>query len=39
MTPALRHARTASEALAALPPSAHRDALATLAEYSVQRTF
>ncbi|KZC19284.1 octaprenyl-diphosphate synthase, partial [Rhodanobacter denitrificans] len=36
---ALRHARAASEALTALPPSAHRDALATLAEYSVQRTF
>jgi octaprenyl-diphosphate synthase len=36
---ALRHARAAHEALAALPPSAHCNALATLADYSVQRTF
>ena len=36
---ALRHARAARAALVALPPSAHRDALATLADYSVQRTF
>ncbi|RCS31445.1 octaprenyl-diphosphate synthase [Rhodanobacter denitrificans] len=36
---ALLHARAARDALAALPPSAHRDALATLADYSVQRTF
>ena len=36
---ALRHAQAAREALATLPPSAHRDALATLADYSVQRTF
>jgi len=36
---ALRHAQAAREALATLPPSTHRDALATLADYSVQRTF
>jgi octaprenyl-diphosphate synthase len=36
---ALRHAQAAREALDALPASAHRDALATLADYSVQRTF
>ena len=36
---ALRHARAAREALASLPSSSYRDALATLADYSVQRTF
>ncbi|MDW2982624.1 MAG: polyprenyl synthetase family protein [Rhodanobacter sp.] len=36
---ALRHARAARDALATLPPSAYRDALAALADYSVQRTF
>jgi len=36
---ALAHARAARKALAHLPASAHRDALATLADYSVQRTF
>jgi octaprenyl-diphosphate synthase len=36
---ALLHARAAREALAALPASAYRDALATLTDYSVQRTF
>lgn len=36
---ALQHADAAREALAILAPSAHRDALATLADYSVQRTF
>jgi len=36
---ALAHARAAREALAALPASAHREALATLADHSVQRTF
>ncbi|CAM5239893.1 Octaprenyl-diphosphate synthase OS=Rhodanobacter lindaniclasticus OX=75310 GN=B1991_04470 PE=3 SV=1 [Rhodanobacter lindaniclasticus] len=36
---ALLHARAAREALTLLPASAHRDALATLAEYSVRRTF
>lgn len=36
---ALGHAQAAHEALAVLPPSAHRDALAALADYSVQRTF
>ncbi len=33
------HARAARDALAGLPASAHRDALAILADYSVQRTF
>jgi octaprenyl-diphosphate synthase len=36
---ALRHAYAARDALATLPPSSYRDALATLADYSVQRTF
>jgi octaprenyl-diphosphate synthase len=36
---ALRHARAARDALAPLPASPYRDALATLADYSVQRTF
>jgi octaprenyl-diphosphate synthase len=36
---ALRHAYAARDALAGLPASAYRDALATLADYSVQRTF
>lgn len=36
---ALAHATAAHAALAALPPSPYRDALATLADYSVQRTF
>ena len=36
---AMRHARAAHEALASLPPSSYRDALASLADYSVQRTF
>ena len=36
---ALRHAHAARAALATLPASAHRDALATLADYSVRRTF
>lgn len=36
---ALRHARAAREALVSLPASPYRDALATLADYSVQRTF
>jgi octaprenyl-diphosphate synthase len=36
---ALQHAEAAREALVALAPSAHRDALAALADYSVQRTF
>jgi octaprenyl-diphosphate synthase len=35
---AVRHARAAREALAELPASAHREALAALADYSVQRT-
>ena len=35
---AARHARAAREALAVLPASAHREALAALADYSVQRT-
>lgn len=33
------HANAAHEALAGLPDSPYRDALATLADYSVQRTF
>jgi octaprenyl-diphosphate synthase len=36
---ALAHANAALEALAVLPPSAYRDALATLANYAVDRTF
>ena len=36
---ALRHARSARDALSTLPASPYRDALATLADYSVQRTF
>lgn len=36
---AVSHADAARSALGALPPSAHRDALAALADYSVQRTF
>ena len=36
---ALIHAQAAREALSALPASAYRDALAALADYSVQRTF
>ncbi len=36
---ALAHAQAAREALALLPASAQRDALATLADHSVQRTF
>jgi octaprenyl-diphosphate synthase len=36
---ALLHAQAAREALSALPASAYRDALATLTDYSVQRTF
>ncbi|GAB3781908.1 polyprenyl synthetase family protein [Dyella agri] len=36
---AVAHATAAHEALATLPASPYRDALATLADYSVQRTF
>jgi octaprenyl-diphosphate synthase len=36
---ALMHAQAARAALTTLPASAYRDALATLADYSVQRTF
>jgi octaprenyl-diphosphate synthase len=36
---ALRHAYAARDALNGLPASSYRDALATLADYSVQRTF
>jgi octaprenyl-diphosphate synthase len=36
---ALAHAQAASDALSGLPASDYRDALASLAEYSVQRTF
>jgi octaprenyl-diphosphate synthase len=36
---AVTHARAARGALAALPASSYRDALATLADYSVQRAF
>jgi octaprenyl-diphosphate synthase len=36
---AVSHAQAARDALAVLPPSAYRDALAALADYSVQRTF
>jgi octaprenyl-diphosphate synthase len=36
---AVSHAVAAKDALAALPPSAHRDALLTLADYSVERRF
>jgi octaprenyl-diphosphate synthase len=36
---AVQHAQAAREALAMLPASAYRDALAALANYSVQRTF
>ncbi|SFK97914.1 polyprenyl synthetase family protein [Rhodanobacter glycinis] len=35
---AVAHAKAACEALASLPASTHRDALAALADYSVQRT-
>ncbi|QWT20248.1 polyprenyl synthetase family protein [Bacillus sp. NP157] len=36
---AVTHAVAARDALSALPPSAHRDALAALADYSVERRF
>ncbi|MDR6936982.1 polyprenyl synthetase family protein [Luteibacter sp. 3190] len=36
---AVAHAAAAREALTALPPSPHRDALAALADYSVERRF
>ncbi|MEP7185701.1 MAG: polyprenyl synthetase family protein [Rhodanobacter sp.] len=36
---ALAHAQAARDALSCLPASDHRDALASLADYSVQRTF
>jgi len=36
---AVVHANAARAALEALPPSSYRDALATLADYSVQRSF
>lgn len=36
---ALAHARAARDALSGLPASNYRDALASLAEFSVQRTF
>jgi octaprenyl-diphosphate synthase len=36
---AFAHAQAARDALAALPASDYRDALATLADYSVQRTY
>jgi octaprenyl-diphosphate synthase len=36
---AIAHATAAHDALSALPASPYRDALATLADYSVQRTF
>ena len=36
---AFAHAQAARDALVALPDSDYRDALATLADYSVQRTF
>ena len=36
---ALEHARAAHEALASLAPSPYRDALATLADYAVERTY
>ncbi|QAU24073.1 octaprenyl-diphosphate synthase [Dyella sp. M7H15-1] len=36
---AMQHAYAAREALASLPVSSYRDALATLADYSVQRMF
>ncbi|KAG9575995.1 hypothetical protein KCV01_g17598, partial [Aureobasidium melanogenum] len=36
---AATHARAAKEALAVLAPSAHRDALMALADYSVERRF
>jgi octaprenyl-diphosphate synthase len=36
---ALTHAQAARDALVSLQPSVYRDALATLADYSVQRTF
>ena len=36
---ALAHAQAARDALATLPASAYKDALAVLADYSVQRTF
>ena len=36
---AMAHARAAREALVSLPASAWRDALVTLADYSVQRSF
>ena len=36
---AVAHATAAREALNDLPPSTHRDALAALADYSVERRF
>jgi octaprenyl-diphosphate synthase len=36
---ALAHAHAACDALTALPPSSHRDALITLADYAVRRTY
>jgi octaprenyl-diphosphate synthase len=36
---AVAHAEAARAALKALPPSTHRDALAALADYSVQRSY
>ncbi|MET0330595.1 MAG: polyprenyl synthetase family protein [Dyella sp.] len=36
---AVQHAQAAREALIALPPSAHRQALETLADYAVERSF
>lgn len=36
---AVAHAAAARQALTALPPSPHRDALAALADYSVERRF
>jgi octaprenyl-diphosphate synthase len=36
---AVAHAQTAREAIATLPPSPHRHALETLADYAVERSF
>ena len=36
---AVQHAKAAREALETLPPSTYRDALAALADYSVQRSY
>jgi octaprenyl-diphosphate synthase len=36
---AVAHAQAAREALATLPPSPHRHALETLADYAVERSF